>query len=166
MTVLNDLLANEVEKRELEDFVRRYEEGSPDEGYTNEEAWNRYRQVTDKLSPEEYREAVEGAVGRLSSGQRLSLAKQLKEQGAGKVLPELEQADDDQLEKPEFLVSAIMKMRQYEPHFLSAALRSGAWDDRAASPGLLERIFGSSTGAARAVLGGIAALSVKKALDR
>ena len=73
--------------------------------------------------------------------------------------------NEDHLADPRTLTDLIVRMREHEPHFLSAMLRSGADDDNIRSSGWLKRIFGGEgTGSARAVLGGIAAAAAKRSL--
>jgi len=166
MGLRENLAGNPVEKEKMEDFIRRYEEDEPEEGYTDEEAWDRYRQVSPYVTMDEYRDAAVQAVGRLSKDQRKALVKLLKDLGAKAVIPELGSQDDGELAEWGSLTELVVRMREHEPKFLSAILRSGAEYDDFPKSHWWTRIFGGDgTGAARALMGGIAASASKKALS-
>ena len=64
MGILDDLLGNEQLQKQYKDFVKRYEQGDPSEGYSDQEVLERYGEVShavplmstevlSKLSPDE-----------------------------------------------------------------------------------------------------------------
>src|SRR5262245_53863919 len=55
------------------DFVNRYEQGAPSEGYGEDEVLRNYHTVTDRLSPQEYEEAANSSFSRLSPEERRRL---------------------------------------------------------------------------------------------
>ena len=73
------------------DFVRRYETGRPDEGYTDEEAADNYRSVAGRLSPQQYEEATAETCGRMSRQERREFTRPMKERSGGR----LDVASDD-----------------------------------------------------------------------
>ena len=42
MGILDDLLGNEQLQKQYKDFVKRYEQGAPSEGYSDQEVLDRY----------------------------------------------------------------------------------------------------------------------------
>ena len=66
---------------QVEDFVNRYETGDPTEGFTDEEAVQRYDEVAGELSPEEYQEAAMRAFERMSPDQRREFAAMIAQHG-------------------------------------------------------------------------------------
>jgi hypothetical protein len=77
----------EVQKKaaEAEDFVKRYEEGDPAEGYSTEEAVEHYKQVAAMASPEQMQKATQQAVQRLTPQEREDFAKMLQQRQSGQV---------------------------------------------------------------------------------
>ena len=64
MGILDELLGNEQLQKQYKDFVKRYEQGDPSEGYSDQEVLERYGEVShavplmstevlSKLSPDE-----------------------------------------------------------------------------------------------------------------
>jgi hypothetical protein len=70
---------------EAEDFVKRYEEGNPAEGYSTEEAVQHYKQVAANASPEQLQKATQQAVQKLTPEQRADFSKMLQQRQAGQV---------------------------------------------------------------------------------
>jgi hypothetical protein len=67
MMNLFDMLTGMGSKRdEYEDFARRYEQGSPSEGYSDQEVLDRYGSVAHNVSATDYEEAAREAFDRLS----------------------------------------------------------------------------------------------------
>ncbi len=83
MGFLDELMGDSGRQQQLNDFVQRVEQGAPHEGFSESEALEHHEQVAAQLSPDEYRQAAEEAVGRLSPQERLSLGQQLVSQVRG-----------------------------------------------------------------------------------
>jgi secreted protein with Ig-like and vWFA domain len=80
MNLLQDLLGGGQKKEEYQDFVNRYQQGQPSEGYTGQEAAQRYQQVATQLPPAAYQQAAEQAFAQMSPEQRMQLAQMLQQQ--------------------------------------------------------------------------------------
>ena len=52
--------------RDSNDFVNRYEQGSPSEGYSDREVLKRYGEVSHAVPPGQYAKAAQEALGKLS----------------------------------------------------------------------------------------------------
>jgi hypothetical protein len=77
---------------QAEDFVKRYEQGDPAEGYSTEEAVEHYKQVAAVVSPEQLQKATQKSVQRLTPEERQDFAKMLQQRQAGQV-PQREGAE-------------------------------------------------------------------------
>lgn len=158
MGLLDILMGNSETRGGFEDFLNRFEEGPPSEGYTDEEVLDRYGQVAHNVSPEEYQEAAREAFGRLSDADREELGQMLSGQAGsrGVDLSGLAPAEGQGLGSLDWLSSITGQLHQ--------------------QPGLLRDILGGLTGnsqsggtagilsspLAKAALAGITAMLVKK----
>ena len=57
MGILDDLLGGGQRQRDFKDFVNRYEQGHPAEGYSDQEVADRYRDVAHAVPPDQYAQA-------------------------------------------------------------------------------------------------------------
>jgi hypothetical protein len=147
------------------DFVNRYEQGPPSEGYGNDEVLRNYRAVTDRLSPEQYQEAAAESFSRLSKEERRQMRRAMKKKTGGRI----DAASDD----PRDLAKAASRFQQEES--ASGGLASlfdfgGGGDDDQKRGGLVDakRDEGGDlldNPLAKAALAGVAAFAVKKFLD-
>ena len=96
MSFLDKLLGDSNKRQQLQDFIGRFEQGAPHEGYSDEEAINHHEEIASQLSPDEYRQAAEEAVSRLSPEERLQLGQHLIEQARAQGLDPSEAAQDEQ----------------------------------------------------------------------
>jgi hypothetical protein len=77
MGILDELLAGGQRQKEYGDFVKRYEQGAPSEGYSDQEVLKRYGEVSHAVSPDQYAQAAQGpeqAVAGRASGVRKDAA--------------------------------------------------------------------------------------------
>ena len=66
MGILDELLAGGKRQNEYKDFVSRYEQGAPSEGYSDQEVLKRYSEVAHAVAPDHYAQAAEEALSKLS----------------------------------------------------------------------------------------------------
>ena len=101
MGMLDDLLGNEQLQKQYKDFVKRYEQGDPSEGYSDQEVLKRYGEVSHAVPPDEYARAAQEALGKLSPEERAEFLKMLQERAAarGVKLPGKVAADPKDLGK-------------------------------------------------------------------
>ena len=149
MGLLDSLLANPSQQQDYQDFVSRYQQGQPREGYTDQEVVQRYQQVAPNLSPQEYQAAAEQSYARLSPQERVQLGQYLQQQaqqqgmaGFGQGVPV------DQYQDPRYLAQATAQLHQQQPGLLG---------------GLLGGSGGESNPLAKAALAGLAAAAVSRA---
>jgi hypothetical protein len=157
MSILDDLLGNEQLQKQYKDFVKRYEQGDPAEGYSDKEVLERYGEVSHAIPPDEYAKAATVALSKLSPDERAEFLKMLQERAAarGVKLPGNVASDPKDLgnvltdlhEKPGQLRD-ILGPRGVQPQ--EQASSSNPIGDMLSSP------------MAKAVLAGIAAMVVKR----
>ena len=89
MGILDELLGGGQRQRDFKDFVNRYEQGHPSEGYSDQEVVERYREVAHAVPPDQYAQAAQEALARLSPEERAAFVKMLQEraQNRGTALP-------------------------------------------------------------------------------
>ena len=89
MGILDDLLGGGQRQRDFKDFVNRYEQGHPAEGYSDQEVADRYRDVAHAVPPDQYAQAAQEALARLSPEERAEFVRMLQEraQNRGVALP-------------------------------------------------------------------------------
>jgi hypothetical protein len=89
MGILDELLGGGKRQGEFKDFVNRYEQGHPSEGYSDQEVVERYRDVAHTVPPDQYAQAAQEALARLSPEERAAFVKMLQEraQARGTALP-------------------------------------------------------------------------------
>lgn len=149
MDLLNDLLGGD-QRQEYDDFVQRYERGNPWDDISDDEAGRRYREVAPRLPADEYESSAEAAFKQLTPEQRAEFGRWLQTQERESGM------DPDQ--------------RDYtDPHELALETRRVQQEQ----PGILEQMLGGGGGGgilanpiAKAALGGIAAVAMRKMMGR
>src|SRR6476646_7415727 len=89
MGILDELLGGGQLLKEKKDFVDRYEQGNPSEGYSDQEVLERYGEVSHAVPPDQFAQAAQEALGKLSPEERAALVKMVQERAAerGVTLP-------------------------------------------------------------------------------
>src|SRR5262245_56549512 len=89
MGILDELLGGGQRQRDFKDFVKRYEQGHPSEGYSDQEVVERYRDVAHAVPPAQHAQAAQEALARLSPEERAGFVKMLqaRAQAQGATLP-------------------------------------------------------------------------------
>ncbi|CAA9586862.1 MAG: hypothetical protein AVDCRST_MAG19-4971 [uncultured Thermomicrobiales bacterium] len=145
------------------DFVNRYETGRPEEGYSDEEAYQNFRQVAGRLSPQEFEESASETFGRLSPQERRQLKRQMRERGGGRI----DLRDDDDDDDPRQLARAAARYRDQDEGGLASLFGFGGGgggdllsSSRGGGGGMLDNPL------AKVAMGGIAAMAMKKMINR
>ena len=157
MGILDDLLGSGQVKRTFEDFVNRYEQGHPAEGYSDQEVVDRYRDVAHAVPPDQYAQAAQEALGRLSPEERAEFVKMLQERARarGVALPQRVGSD------PKGLSQVVTDLHE-KPGQLSDLLGGESAPPQASGSSPLANVFASPL--AKAALAGIAAMVVKRVM--
>ena len=151
-----------VRRQRASDFIQRYERGAPYDGIDDDEVIQNYRATAGRLSPQEYEEAVAESFGRLSREERRELRRRMRQQGGAQM------RDDDDDDDPRLMARELSQYRQQQ----------GSDDPLGGLGGMLGGMFGGGGGGStqgsssggdllggplgKAVLGGVAAVAMKK----
>ena len=155
MGILDDLLGNEQIQKQYKDFVKRYEQGDPSEGYSDQEVLKRYGEVSHTVPADQYAQAAQEALGKLSPEDRAEFLKMLQERAAarGVKLPGKMASDPKDLGK-------VLTDLHEKPGQLRDILGGGQPQGQAPGSNPISDILRSPQ--AKAVLAGIAATVVKR----
>jgi hypothetical protein len=157
MGMLDDLLGNEQLQKQYKDFVKRYEQGDPSEGYSDQEVLKRYGEVSHAVPTEQYAQAAQEALSKLSPEERAEFLKMLQERAAarGVKLPGKVASD------PKDLGQVLTDLHE-KPGQLRDILGGGSLGQpQAQAPGSNPITDMLSSPIAKAVLAGVAAIVVK-----
>ena len=157
MGILDDLLGNEQLQKQYKDFVKRYEQGDPSEGYSDQEVLERYGEVSHAVPTEQYARAAQEALSKLSPEERAEFLKMLQERAAarGVKLPGKVASDPKDLGK-------VLTDLHEKPGQLRDIPGGGSLDQpQAQAPGSNPITDMLSSPIAKAVLAGVAAIVVK-----
>ena len=157
MGILDDLLGNEQLQKQYKDFVKRYEQGDPSEGYSDQEVLKRYGEVSHAVPPDQYAKAAQEALSKLSPEDREEFLKMLQERAAarGVELPGKVASDPKDLGK-------VLTDLHEKPGQLRDILGPGDGQLQGQASGSNPIGDMLSSPMAKAVLAGIAAMVVKR----
>ncbi len=155
MGILDELLGSGQIQKDYKDFVDRYEQGDPSEGYSDQEVLERYGEVSHAVPPDQYAQAAQEALGKLSPEDRAEFLKMLQERAAarGVKLPGEVASDPTDLGK-------VLTDLHKKPGQLRDILGGGQPQGQAPGSNPIIDILKSPQ--AKAVLAGIAATVVKR----
>jgi len=161
MGLLDMLLGNNEAKAGFEDFLNRFQEGPPSEGYEDQEVLDRYGQVSHQVSQPEYEQAARDAFGHLSPQDREEFGRMLagQAQSRGFNLPVLTPDQGQGFGNLDWLSNITGQLHQ-QPGLLRDLLGGLTGNREAGISG--GGIFSSPL--AKAALAGIAAMLVKRVL--
>jgi hypothetical protein len=160
MGILDELLGGEQRQKEYRDFVNRYEQGDPSEGYSDQEVLKRYGEVSHAVPPDQYAKAAQEALGKLSPEERAAFVKLLQERAAARGVTLAREVPPEPKELGQILTNLHQKPGQLRQMLGGgdvqprgqASSESNPISDMLASP------------MAKAVLAGIAAMVVKRVM--
>ena len=161
MEILDELLAGGQRQKEYSDFVDRYEQGHPSQGYSDQEVLKRYGEVSHAVPSDQYAQAAQEALSKLSPEERAVFVKMLQDRAAargvtlpGKVAPE-----------PKDLGQVLTDLHK-KPGQLRDMLGGDAAQPQQQASGSSPITDILSSPMAKAVLAGIAAMVVKRVVGR
>jgi hypothetical protein len=161
MGILDELLAGGQRQKEYSDFIDRYEQGPPSQGYSDQEVLKRYGEVSHAVSSDNYAQAAQEALSKLSPEERAAFVKMLQDRAAtrGITLPE------EVPPEPKELGQVLTELHN-KPGQLRDMLGGDAAQPQQQASGSNPIIDILSSPTAKAVLAGIAAMVVKRAMGR
>lgn len=153
MDMFNDLLGGgDRDKRsQYEDFIGRYEQGSPYDGIGDDEAVQRYREVDQRLDDDQYRDSAEAAFARLSPQERQEFARYMQTRAQNNGYDDFDGSRGDD---PAELARMTSQVRQKDPNLLEQLMGRGGTGGPLDNP------------IAKAAFAGIAAMAASKFMGR
>src|SRR5687767_307561 len=109
------------QRKEYEDFVNRYNQGPPSQGYETDEVARRYNQIAPALPPQDYQRAAMDAFERMSPQERTEFARALQQrtQQQNVQVPGFQDLDrngiDDRFQDPGTLAKYTTQVQQQKP---------------------------------------------------
>lgn len=142
------------QQQDINNFVQRFEQGSMTEGYSDQEALDRYGHVAAHLPPQQYQQAAYQTFDRMSPEERSQFGQYLEQQAQQQGVPFPGQGGN--YVDPHYLSQITTQIHQ-QPGLLRQLLGGSA---SGGSPlGGAQRLL--SNPMAKAVLAGITAMAVK-----
>src|SRR5262249_15963860 len=84
MGILDELLAGGQRQKEYSNFVDRYEQGHPSHAYSDQKGLKRYGEVVHAVQPDQYAQAAQEALSKLSPEERAQFVKMLQDRAAAR----------------------------------------------------------------------------------
>ena len=161
MGILDELLTGGQRQTDYKDFVNRYEQGAPSEGYSDQEVLTRYGEVSHAVSQDQYAQAAQEALSKLSPEERAAFVKMLQDRAAARGVTLPRQMAPEPKELGDVLTDLHAK-----PGQLRDMLGGDATQPQAQAPGSSPITEILKSPMAKAVLAGIAAMAVKRVMAR
>lgn len=158
MGILDELLGGGQLQRTFEDFVRRYDQGPPAEGYTDQEVVDRYQDVAHSVPQDQYMQAAQEALARLSPEERAEFVQMLQERAKSRGVPLPAQVGSD----PKVLGQVVADLHK-KPGQLRDLLGGQSAPAQTSGSSPLSNVLASPV--AKAALAGIAAMLVKRVMQ-
>ena len=177
MGLLQQLLGGG-QQQEYQDFVNRYDQGSPYDGISGQEALNRYQQIAPQLPPDVYQQSAQEAFSRMSPQERMQLGQYLMQgaQQQGINFPDMNRDGiDDRMQDPNYLAQMAGQMHQQQPGLMSQILGGGGGGGMMGGGNQMGgggQMGGGNIGnmldnpIAKAALAGVAAMAAKRFLSQ
>jgi hypothetical protein len=160
MDLLERVLGRPEKRTEYEDFINRYEQGSPYTSIDDREAVDRYHEVTPQLTRDEYKASAEAAFTRLSPAERAEFSQWLRTRAnaQGVKVADYDLNDDgidDRMQRnPGELAEMTTRVHDKEPNILEQLLGKGGTGGMFDNPIAKIATAGIAAMAAQRLLGG------------
>jgi hypothetical protein len=160
MDILERVFGNPKERTGYEDFINRYEQGSPYQSIDDREAVDRYQQIAPQLSRDEYRSSAEEAFARLSPTERGEFSQWLRTRATqqGVSVPDYDLNDDgidDRVQNdPGELAEMTTRVQERQPNIFEQLLGKGGTGGMFDNPIAKIATAGIAAMAAQKLLGG------------
>jgi hypothetical protein len=146
-----DALLGGMGQQGFQDFTQRYDRGSPWDGIDDRETAEHYGRIAPQLGGDDYRQAAEASLSRLSPEERAQLVQQMQSNARRSDMNFPGLHGDGLARDPGMLAGVFSQMHQQQPGMLQQLLGGGGGGGGAfANP------------IAKAAMAGIAAMAVKK----
>lgn len=155
MDVLNNILGNPEKRTQYDDFVDRYDKAPPYDSIGDDEAVQRYQEITENLSDQDFEQSAEAAFSKLSPEERREFSQYLQQRARQRGMTDFDgNGIDDRLEDPSELAKRTSQVRQQDPNILEQVLGKGGTGGPLDNP------------IAKIVFAGITAFAASKVMGR
>ena len=161
MGILDELLTGGQREKEYKDFVNRYEQGHPSQGYSDQEVLKRYGEVSHAVPPDQYAQAAQEALSKLSPEERAAFVKMLQDRAAARGVTLPRQVAPEPKDQGQVLTDLHKKPGQLRDMLGGGAVQP---KEQASGSSPIADILASPM--AKAVLAGIAARVVKNVMGQ
>jgi hypothetical protein len=158
MGILDELLTGGQRQQDYRDFVDRYEQGPPSQGYSDQEVLKRYGEVSHAVPADQYARAAQEALSKLSPEERAAFVKMLQDRAAARGVTLPRQVAPDPKDLGQVLTDLHKKPGQLRDMLGGDAVQP----TQASGSSPITDILTSPM--AKAVLAGIAAMVVKNVM--
>lgn len=148
MDILEKLVGGD--NQQSQDFIQRYEQGPPWNGFSQEEATQQYQQIAPQLPQDQFEQSAMQALERLTPEQRAQVGQYLEQQAQQQGMSVPGAGMGNQYQNSGNLSGLMGQMHQQDPGVLGQLL------------GSMDGGSGGGNGLGKAVLGGIAAMAMKQ----
>jgi len=162
MGILDELLGGGQRQKEYRDFVNRYEQGAPSEGYSDQEVLKRYGDVSHAVPADQYARAAQEALAKLSPEERAAFVKMLQERAAARGVALPRQVAPEPKDLGKVLTDLHGKPGQLRDILGGGDAQPQAQAQAQASNPIIDMLASPQ---AKAVLAGIAAMLVKRVMS-
>jgi hypothetical protein len=126
MDLLNGILGSPQKRSEYDDFIGRYQQGLPYDGFDDDEAVQRYEEVAPRLSDEDYEESAEKAFSQLSPDERREFAQYMRQRAHQQGITDFDgDGVDDRMQDPRELARMTGQVRRRDPNVLEQLMGKG-----------------------------------------
>lgn len=159
MNILDDLLGGGPRQRQYQDLADRFQQGPPYDSIGDDEAYDRYTELSPSLSHDDYRQSAEQAFSQLSPEDRREFSHWLrtKSREQGVSVPDYDLNDDgidDRMQRdPGQLAEMTTRMRDRNPNILEQLLGKGDTGGRFDNPIAKIALAGIAAFAAQRLMG-------------
>lgn len=160
MDILERVLGSPEKRTEYQDFIDRYDRGTPYDSINDREAVDRYQQVTPELSRDQYRDSASEAFSRLSPQERAQFSQWLRTRAnaQGVQVHDFDLNDDgidDRMQNdPGELAEMTTRVREKDPNIFEQILGKGGTGGAFDNPIAKIAVAGIAAMAASKLMGG------------
>ena len=126
MDVLNNILGTPEKRTQYDDFIDRYQKAPPYDTIADDEAVQRYQEITPNLTDRDFEESAEAAFSKLSPEERREFSRYLRDRAQQRGMTDFDgNGIDDRLDDPAELAKRTSQVRQQDPNILEQLLGKG-----------------------------------------
>ncbi len=151
MGLLDQLVSGGQDKDRFDDFARRYDQGSPHEGYDDDEVGGHYRSVDREVDDDTYRSSARQAFERMDPQERGQFRDMVRGSARQRGHDDLDSDGDGIPDDAESLAEYTTRARRRDPDILGGLLGGGG----GAGAGGLGSLLGGGGGGVAGGLGGL-----------